>query len=548
MKLSERFNLIKAALLPFNVPTTPSFISDDDLEKRAVGSDPLSDWFLQLPDKVTPKQISSILRQATSGTIWMQWQLYQKMLDTWPMFKKCSIELRSAIAQSNFVVHPYCEPGEQPTDIAKQKADLVRRALENFRPSRFQDEDGFCGMIFDITDAILMGISIIELIWNEDAHDPAGNLEKQIRASAWVHPRHYAFQPDGSVAVAPSEKTSWISFPVQRGGVVPILNNESKFIVAKYKSKSGTCLSAGLMRPLSYYWSTLVYARDFAMSHAQTWGNPFLDIPYQAGIPEPEILKFERLAKRAAAQKYCAHPNTGEIKVTPVQGMGNDNPQLQMIRMADEACQMLLLGQTLTSSAPKQGGTRAQGDVHNEVRGEKIEEMGEWVAELLTEQLAESLLIENYGESSERPTVALDNAKPLDALEQAQYIQAISTSTVPLPVDDTYKKLGIAAPSPGDAVIVGGKLGVLGDTQTEIDPNPQPPLPGQMFDENGDAMPPQPDQPPTQASRAIRRLLVKATPTEIEELKVLVVKAKNAPHQNGEFTAVRNCLNRIAKR
>ena len=327
-----------------------------------------------------------------------------------------------------------------------------------------------------------------------------------------------------------------------------------------------------------------------------------MDIPYQSGISESEIVKFQNFAKKAANQGFIVHPNTGEVKITPAQGMGNENPQVVLARMADEACQMVLLGQTLTSSAPTNGGTRAQGDVHADVKSEKIEGLVKWVAEILTEQLVESLLIKNYGESSERPTIVPDMTTPLDAMEQAQFLTAISTCTVPLPVADTYKKMGIPAPNTGDHVLVGGKIGILGDTETEIDANPQPPPPpefggeagaggygedqsGSGGDESGQEDS-QEDQSGNQDDNAeaawtrrarnvvqanrkpakrigeqkqlrsglektvsvnIRSLLAKATPAQAAQLKMLVAKAKESTHLNGEVGEIHQILKAIEK-
>jgi len=550
---------------PYGVP--PPAGNDGDLPARAVNADPMGDWYLALPSKLPPKEIESILRMALAGNPWQSYQLTQRMRDSWPMFKKCEFELRSAISNSTFVVHPYTLPGEEPSDTAKEKAELVRRTIEGFKPDRFAEEGGFRDLVFDITDAILNGVSIVELIWDEDARDPQGNKEKRIKSAAFVHPRHYSWRADGTVGVASSETTNWLAFPSQRDPV-QLLNNPSKFIVAKVKSKSGTPLGAGFMRPLALMWPMIVYGRDWMMNFAQKYGNPFMDIPYQAGIGEAEVAKFERIASRAANQGYCVHPNSGEVKITPAQTMGGGNAHVELAKMADEACQILMLGQTLTSNTPSSGGgSRAQGAVHENVRQERIEGLLKWVAGILTEQLVESLLIENYGNSDERPTIAPDLTRPLDALEQAQFLTALSTCTVPLPVEDTYKKLGIIAPAAGDQVLISGKIGLLVDTETEIEANPQEPPPV-SYDENGlpmsnaDGSYPAPPIPPVPAAdksaggdnltkakfsgTRLRTILATLPENELAEVKKLTIAAKEAPHQNGELKALNEKLMKLS--
>ena len=548
------------------VPARPVPGSDDELGARAVNADPQGDWFLALSSKIPPKEIDSILRMALAGNLWQAYQVVQRMRDSWPMFKKCEFELRSAISNSTFVVHPYALPGQEPSDSAKEKAELVRRCIDGFKPDRFAEEGGFRDLVFDITDAVLNGVAIVELIWDEGARDEQGNKEKRIKSAAFVHPRHYSFRADGTVGVAPSETTNWLQFPSQQAAV-PLLNNPSKFIVAKAKSKSGTPLGAGMMRPLALMWPMVVYGRDWMMQFAQKYGNPFMDIPYQSGISEAEVAKFQRLASQAANQGWCVHPNTGEVKVTPAQGMGASNAHVELTKMADEACQILLLGQTLTSNTPSSGGgSRAQGAVHENVRQERIEGLLKWVAGILTEQFAESILVENYGDSEERPTIAPDLTRPLDALEQAQFLTALSACTVPLPVEDTYKKLGITAPAAGDQVLISGKIGLLGDTETEIEANPVPPPPP-SYDENGIPTPnadgtyPAPPIPPVPAADKgangndltkarfsgvqLRTILAKLPEHELAEVNTLVLAAKHAPHQNGELKLLQKKLTQL---
>ena len=537
--------------------------NDRDLEARSVNADPMGDWYLALPSKLPPKEIESILRMALAGNPWQQYQLTQRMRDSWPVFKKAEIELRSAVSSVQYVVHPYAAPGEAPTDSAKEKAELVRRTIEGFKPDRFAEEEGFRGFLYDITDAIINGVAIMELIWDEDARDPQGNKEKRIRAAAFVHPRHYSWRADGTVGVASSETTNWLAFPSQTDPV-KLLNNPSKFVVAKVKSKSGTPLGAGAARVLAVIWPLVVYPRDFAINFAQKFGNPFLDIPYQAGISEAEVATFQRLAQRAANQGFCVHPNSGEVKVIPAQSMGGGNAHIELMRLADEACQLVLLGQTMTSAVSKEGGSRAQAVVHADVKSERVEQYSKWVADILTEQLVESLLIENYGDSSERPRIEPDMTRPLDALEQAQFLTALSTCTVPLPVADTYKKLGIPAPSEGDQVLISGKIGLLGATDTELEANPQTPPPV-TYDENGvptpDADGTYPAPPPAPASDKgadgfpltkakfsgfqLRTILSRLPERELAEVNNLVMAAKNAPHQNGELKLLQKKLNQL---
>jgi phage gp29-like protein len=526
--------------LPVTMPKRKS--DTEGLSDRNIQSDMLQDWFLQLPSKIPPKRIDAILRMANAGNIWEQQQLTNLMQTTWPMFRKVCFELRAAISSAKFIVHPYCVPGEKPTDSSEEKADLVRRALDAFKPSRFADEDGLGGMVFDLTDAIINGISIVELLWNENATDPEGRPEKNIRASGWVHPRNYAFTSDGRVGVAYAAESGNMSF----SNVVrhEMMDNPSKFLVAKFKSKSGSCLGAGFMRPLTWYWVMIVYGRDWSLAYSQKYGNPFLDIAYQASLSSnpSEVDKFEKLALQAANQGYFVHPDSAKLVIGAEHKMGGDNAQLALMRLADEQCQLLMLGQTLTTSAPVNGGTRAQGEVHENVRQERLEEHTKWIARILTEQFAESLLIENFGESSERPTVEADMTRPLSAVEQADYLSKIGQTRVPLLLDPVYKRAGMEQPSPGDKVLIQGQPAILEEAMTPTEKQEKDfetqfeqqvataQFQGQQGNEN------EPKEKSVTAHR-IQAALVDS-PEDAAELENLVLAAERSPNNNGEVKAV----------
>jgi phage gp29-like protein len=334
------------------------------------------------------------------------------------------------------------------------------------------------------------------------------------------------------------------------------MDNPSKFLVAKFKSKSGSYLGAGFMRVLTPMWIMIVYGRDFLMNFAQKYGNPFFDISYEASLQsnQAEVDKFERLARMAANQGYFVHPDTSKLEIGKEHGVTGDNAQTAMMRIADEQCQYMMLGQTLTSSAPTNGGTRAQGEVHENVRQERLEEHAKWIARILTEQFSESLLLENYGKSylrnRERPTVEPDMTRPMTAGEQATFLKDISQSTVAILTDEAYKRAGLTKPSPGDEVLVRGEHVILEEAVTATEKR------AKEFDEQVEqqmtinSLQAPPDDPnnlngnvPTADS--IQAVLREADAKDVEEFSFLVQAAERSEHQNGEVLAVRTKFKQI---
>ncbi len=529
-------------LPPFGVnpPQMPaSKVNAGNLAGRTIHNDPRELWYLALPQKMTPKQVAQILRSALGGDIWQQWQLLSLMMDTWPMFRKCAHELSQSVSRCKFKVHPYVqEEGSEPTSKAKEKADLVARALRSMRPDPTTDEKGFRGTVYDLTEAMLNGLMVTEVMWWMK------DLEIMPRATAWVHPRHFTFTNDGKLALF-DDSYQRLNYAVTKPGQTPDLRG---YLFAQYSSKSGSSLGAGLMRPLAWYWAAVMFNRDWMLSFAQKFGNPFLVAKYPNGSTEDEVDAMEGFLAEAGSQGWTLVKEGSEVTMTAPPAMSGDNAQRVLMQTADEAVQYLLLGQTGTTQGT--AGKLGNDTVRADVKSGNVEGLADFVAEVLTEQLAQNILLLNYGEDSERPTVEPDFAGEVDPSEQATRDLAIIAAGVPITAEDFYKRNSLTMPEPGDQVIVGGKLGIMGDTSQELGGEPEQPLgpDGLPLQEQADDFEQaDAEEVGARSGRAltVRASLALATDEELEHVTVLAQKAKQAKHRNGEHSELSAYLSKL---
>ena len=545
------------------VPNRQQVPSGGDLTAREVPGNVLTDWWLTLPDMLTPAQVSQILRASLAGNLWQFSQLVNRMQDSWPTFRKCAMELRQAVKMVNFKVDPYAEEGKDPTPEALEKSRFVHRCLSSFQPDRFTDEDAFKGMIFDLTDAVLIGVSIVELLWTDGATDPEGHPENRIRASAWVHPKHYGVTENGGIGVEDMSRGDPLAFNFQfaKG----IRNNPSKYLVARYKSKSGSPLGAGEARCLAICWVNIMFAVDWIRNGGQKFGTPFIAIPYTPGIPESERIKFEMAAKRAASLGYMVYPRSTpdqKPEFYDAKNVNSDNPIRIMVDLAEKWCVQLLLWQTLTSDTGdggEGGGAFALGKVHSGVRQEKLEGIADWIAEIIERQLAVSLLQENYGNADECPHVKADFTHVETPMEATQRITMATNARIPLLADETYVAIGMTQPQEGDHVIYNGEIKVQGKPLSDEEKfaqqmdqqvqqaEAQMALQAEAQGESQGDQPTEEESEPEEQSLAaserpvrdvVRNVLEKATDDQFGELEALVIKAKDAGTGNGQWQAV----------
>jgi phage gp29-like protein len=523
----------------------------DTYTVRVITSDPRDMWYLALPAKILPKQVEQIKRSGLGGDVWQQWMLGDLMADSWPMFKKCSHELRQAVANCNYVVRPYALEGEEPTDSALAKAVLVRMAMKGFRPDPATDERGFHGLVYHLTDALLNGLSAVELIWGEPERHADGQWRVLPRAVAWIHPRHYCFTVDGRLNFY--ENTyQWGQLNQKAANSTP---PPGKVIIGQYMSRSGSVLGSGLMRPLATWWSYWIFGREWIATMAQKHGTPFLHASYKPGVTsELEKTAIENKLRDAGANNYMLYPEGVILNVVQAARLSTDNPIMFMMRQADEAPQYLLLGQTATTTATP-GRLGGEGE-HADVKRENVEALAGWVSRTLTEQFATAVVRRNYDDEEEVPTIETDFTEVASPEEQARRWAILTGVNMP-PVlkSEFYRDNSLTEPEPGAEVVKNGQVGLMPNADVEVNAVPMPPMLPMGGGEASGTMDQdfEPDNGEVAARHMARLRAVMARASD-GELKAILVKAEAAEgarvagRLNGEAHELEAAIEAVGRR
>jgi phage gp29-like protein len=435
---------------------------------RIIRNDPREAFFWSMPNKLTPQQCLQMLRAALAGDLFQQYNLCQLMLDTWPTFRMASHQLCESAAYMRYAVHPCAEEGKKPSKKAIEKADLVSRAIRSMTPDPFNDEKGFSGMAYALCDAMLNGLSLVELLWEVKASSDHGR-EWLPTSAAWVHPRHYTFSTAGSISLY-NDDGNRVS-PQTTGAAKGINPSPDKFVCAQFISKAGSSLGAGFMRPLVWYWAARQFNNEWMLNTAKQYGSPFIDITYKAGTvstgPNSELEKLNEMLKTAGAQRRLIHPEGTTAVIHQPSSLGKENPQRVLEEKADEACLFLLLGQKGTTTAVS--GQLGNDDSHENVKEERKLGVANWLARNPLRQFARAVLRRNYGNDDECPEVAPDTTKPLKTEQVGMLASAISSSGLPVRADEFYKKIGFTQPDEGEVVLVRGELMIQEAPMTKED-------------------------------------------------------------------------------
>ena len=388
-----------------------------------------------LGPKQSPASIISILRTALSGDIKQQYQVYELMEDSWARLAKNLHELKSAAAGATYTVMPFTERGERPTDSAQAKADFVQLCIDRLIGSPINGTNGFRNAVYDLCDAVGKGFSVQEIIWEPTVD---GIMPKE---TYFCHPRYYSYpfdKPD--LMLSPKGDGTYEEFP------------DDKFLIGIYKNRSGNSMGYGLLRQLAYWWSGQNYCRDWLLNFAQVCGQPLRWATYDPGAASHIKNDIADMLENMGAAAWGAFPAGTQVEFKEAGKSGQDNPQSYFIQLADKLCDITILGQTLTTDVGD-SGSRALGEVHEDVHRTRLQDVCEWVANVLNEQLVGFICHLNYGNHDEMPELVPDLAGPSDPVLEAQRDQILLGSGVDMPREWFYDRHDVPIPQAGEEII-----------------------------------------------------------------------------------------------
>ena len=436
-------------------------------------------WMLPAASGMTPATIESILKEALTGKSPRREQdLYSLMEATWPRLLKNKMEVVESVLSLDWnLMDP---PEDEQIPGAKE---LIGRTKNGMKGDPITDGHGWRATLSALLDAWFRGISISEIEWEFRGGKkfPGAWLPKQTRD---LPPWHYGWRtgPQGSSAGGPSENDGRLVLYPDATGQSAMDFPPNKFLIAIRKAGKGHPSGTALLRCLAWWWSSSNFSQDWLLNFAQIFGQPFRWATYdgsQEGVKDDLSAMMESMGSAA----WGIGPDGTKVEWHESSKSGADNPQSHVMSLADTACDLLVLGQTLTGSVGD-SGSRALGEVHQSVRADVIDSAAAWLAEVLNEQLIPAVVSLNYGETNEDsslPWFQPTRKSKKDTKVIAETFEIILRSGIPLVREEVYDALDMSMPEDGDEVF------------SSI-PNPQSPIS---------------DPSPAESSPEIRRLLAK---------------------------------------
>ena len=424
-------------------------------------------WMTPAAAGMTPSAIESILKESMTGkSPRREQELYTLMEGTWPRMLKNVEEVKNAVLGLDWNLMDAADEDRVPG--AKE---LIERTRNGMKGDPCRDGQGWRSTLRSLLDARARGISVAEIQWEYRGGRKFRKawLPKQtFDIPAW----HYGWRtgPVGNSTATEDYDGSLVLYP-DSGSQEGIELPPNKFLVAISKAGKGHPSGTALLRCLAWFWCASNFSQEWLLNFAQIFGQPFRWATYdpsQEGVKDALAAMMEKMGSAA----YGVGPEGTKVDWHESSKSGSDNPQAHMMNIADEACDLLILGQTLTSTVGD-SGSRALGDVHQSVRGDIIDSAADWLAEILNEQFIPAIIAVNYGDLDEDESLpyfqpARKEKKDIKVI--AETFKIITDAGFPILKEEVYEALDLSQPEEGDDVFgnIAASSGVSGAILTAL--------------------------------------------------------------------------------
>jgi phage gp29-like protein len=406
---------------------------------------------------VTPEQVRTILRNVRTGKLEDQDRLFRLMLDTWPRLRKALNEVSGAVSRLKMEIKPAIRDGqEEPTPQAIRIKDVVERALNSYSPKPGHWELDTGQMVNALIDAYAKGISVVEIVWQNENNIVSPRCYAPVPAKYLAFP-NFSNEID-RLMIAPNGANNSVleDFPVDR------------FVIGIWSQGGAHPIYGANLRALTKYWLASIYGLGWLMQFAQLFGIPMRTAKTDGS--EEALNKAEDMLESIGSSGWAATGPGVDFEIhSAISGSGDSLPQSHLMDVADRACDILMLGQTLTTDNTGTG-SRALGDVHAGIRSEVLQSVSSWVASIVTSQLIPAIVRMNFGTvaSEDMPYCEMDIPVIKDEKAIAERVKIYKEIGIAMPKQWLYDELGIPVPLEGEDVF--GEEMPVNDLPPEIIP------------------------------------------------------------------------------
>lgn len=416
--------------------------------RATVAAGEINDRYSDYPSKgLTPVKLARILQEADEGNVRSQMELFEEMEEKDAHLFSQMQTRKLAVTGLDWEVQPFSPDDEQDKMIAEWVKDQLM-GLENL-------DD----IMTDMLDAIGKGVSIMEIVWgvDSDGYDVIDDIQ-------YVHQKKLVWD---------SGKEEMLICTEQYPSGIPLPHN--KFVVHRYKAKSGHASRAGIMRVVSWMYLFKNYTVKDWVSFCEVYGMPLRIGKYDQGASEADKRELLKALVRIGSDAAGIIPDTTMIDFKESNKTTSADIYEQLARYCDEQISKAVLGQTLTSDSG--GGSYAQSKTHNEVRHDLTTADAKALAVTIRRDIIRPLVEYNFGTDADIPFIRFNSDEEEDQKEAVEtYRTLICDMGLRVPAAHVYKKFNIPEPEENEEILKPNmvtRTHLLGEEGPEATPDSQ---------------------------------------------------------------------------
>lgn len=392
----------------------------------------VTDKYSEYPSNgLTPVRLAQIFREADGGDVLRQMELFEEMEEKDPHLFSQIQTRKNAVTGLDYEVIPFSDDQRD-----KEIADFVAAQLASLE--NFED------IAIDLLDAIGKGFALSEIIWEVDAQNRV--VIKDIRSRQ--QKRCFWEGVDDTFKIRTLEAPQGM----------PLVEN--KFILHRYKARSGHPSRAGILRVVAWMYLFKNYDVKDWISFAEIYGLPLRLGKYQPGASEADKAALMQALIQIGADAAGMVPDGTSIDFITTEKSSSTDLYERLARYCDEQISKAVLGQTLTSDSG--GGSFAQSKTHNDVRHDLTVADAKSLAATLRRDLIRPLCILNYNEDTRIPSIKFDVEQSDDLAQLATIlVHLVQRLGLKVPASYVYKKFSIPTPEPDEELVVPPKGDML---------------------------------------------------------------------------------------
>jgi len=377
---------------------------------------------------LTPYRLTTIFKEADQGDVSRQAELFEEMEEK--DLHLCGIlqTRKLAVTGCDWEILPAADNDAKAARIAAAAKEMVEYI------------DNWDDALLDMTDAIGKGFSVSEIMW-EIAEGMVW-----VKRLNWIHQRRFTFNSPTVLLESPRLITD--AEPVWGEELIP-----NKFVVHRYRARSGATVRGGLLRPCAW----MFLFKNFDIKDWLVF-NELFSVPMRMGKYQPGTSATEKDVLRNAVfnlgvDAAAIIPDTTTIELLESKLRGDVSSFEKFADFCDRAMSKAVLGHT--GSAEGTPGKLGSEDQAKEVRQDLLEADAKVIMKTVTSQLLAPWTAFNFGPDAGVPQFKLHFEESEDLERTARVYSAVvkDMGYEGISVKHIHERFGIPEPEKGETTL-----------------------------------------------------------------------------------------------